>query len=169
MEFPLPPLAEQERIVVEAERCLQTADDLANILRLISERISTVRHVALTRAFTGTLVPASTDAEPAATLLGSSDQPNLRGRRRNSEATLDSAAMPKRPTSKRRSRRAITDVLAAAGEEMRPESLLDESGIGEDLIDEFFAELKRDLAAGRIVERRDGDGNPFIALDGGAA
>jgi hypothetical protein len=77
--------------------------------------------------------------------------------------------MPKRPARKRRSRRAITDVLAEAGEEMRPENLLDESGIGEDLIDEFFAELKRELAAGRIVERRDSDGNPFIALDRSAA
>jgi hypothetical protein len=125
--------------------------------------------VALTRAFTGTLVPASTDAELATTLLRSSDKPNLRGRRGGFEATSDSAAMPKRHPSKRRSRRAITDVLAAAGEEMRPEHLLDESGIGEDLIDEFFAELKRELAVGRIAERRDGDGNPFIALDGGAA
>ena len=77
--------------------------------------------------------------------------------------------MPKRPAGKRRPRRAITDVLAAAGEEMRPENLLNESGIGEDLIDEFFAELKLELAAGRIVERRDADGNPFIALDGSAA
>jgi hypothetical protein len=51
---------------------------------------------------------------------------------------------------------------------MRPETLFDASGIGEDLIDQFFAELKRALAAGWIVERRDSDGNPLIALGGSA-
>ena len=141
---------------------------MASTLHLISERISTVRHAALARAFTGALVPAAADAEPAASLLRSSEPSDVSGRG-DSEARLDSAAMPKRPAGKRRPRRAITDVLAAAGEEMRPENLLNESGIGEDLIDEFFAELKLELAAGRIVERRDADGNPFIALDGSAA
>lgn len=163
MEFPLPPLAEQERIVQEAERRLQSADDLASTLNLISERISVVRHAALARAFVGALVPAATDAEPAASLLHSPELPGV-GDRLDPKAKLDSPTMPKRPTSRRRSRRAITDVLTEAGEEMRPENLFDASGIGEDLIDEFFAELKQALAAGWIVERRDSDGNPLIAL-----
>lgn len=56
LEFPLPPLAEQERIVAEASRRLDIVQSLNAKLDLILERVDAARDLALLQAFTGSLV-----------------------------------------------------------------------------------------------------------------
>jgi restriction endonuclease S subunit len=67
--LPLPPLAEQTRIVAEVERRLSVLEELelavfANLLRA-----TRLRQSILQRAFTGNLVPQNPDDEPADKLL----------------------------------------------------------------------------------------------------
>jgi len=67
--FPLPPLAEQHRIVSEVERRLSLADELATIVEHSLKRADRLRQAILARAFEGRLVPQDPNDEPASVLL----------------------------------------------------------------------------------------------------
>jgi type I restriction enzyme S subunit len=56
---PIPPLAEQHRIVAEVDRRLSLADDLHRIISANLHRATRLRHAVLTAAFAGTLVQSS--------------------------------------------------------------------------------------------------------------
>ena len=60
-------------------------------------------------------------------------------------------------------RRPLAQVLAEGGGRMTPEQLFEDSGIGEDLIDDFYAELKREATTGRVEQRTD-DGRVYLML-----
>jgi type I restriction enzyme S subunit len=62
VEFPLPPLAEQHRIVAEVDRRLSVLDALDATLDANLARCGRLRQAVLKRAFEGRLVPAEADA-----------------------------------------------------------------------------------------------------------
>ena len=152
MEFPLPPLAEQERIVTEAKRCLAASDDLTEVVQRVLDRIGHVRHAALKLAFTGSLLPQAEDEQPAALLLQRIKL--VRQIMRVPEALRHRGPQIRRGLMQRKP---LVQVLADEGGRLTPEHLLQGSGIGEDLVDDFYAELKREEAAGRIRQESDGD------------
>lgn len=61
MRFPLPPLAEQHRIVAEVERRLSIIDELGTLVEINLARAGRLRQSILAKAFSGELVPASGD------------------------------------------------------------------------------------------------------------
>lgn len=67
--IPLPPLAEQHRIVAEVERRLSLVDDLDAALAAGLKRADRLRQAILKRAFSGRLVPQDPADEPASALL----------------------------------------------------------------------------------------------------
>ena len=67
--FPLPPLAEQHRIVAEVDRLLSTADETEQTVRAQLARAARLRQSVLKRAFEGKLVPQDPTDEPATVLL----------------------------------------------------------------------------------------------------
>jgi type I restriction enzyme S subunit len=67
--FPLPPLAEQHRIVAEVERRLSVVDDLEKTIEANLKRAERLRQAILARAFAGNLVPQDPTDEPASVLL----------------------------------------------------------------------------------------------------
>jgi len=69
LEFPLPPLAEQERIVAEVERRLSVIDQMEAALRDNLKRADRLRQAVLRDAFAGKLVPQDPNDEPASVLL----------------------------------------------------------------------------------------------------
>jgi type I restriction enzyme S subunit len=69
LEFPLPPLAEQERIVDEVERLLTMADAVAVSSREKRAHIARLRQSILRWAFEGKLVDQDPSDEPASVLL----------------------------------------------------------------------------------------------------
>lgn len=69
LPFPLPPLAEQERIVNEVERHLSVIDELAATVDVGVRRAQRLRQAILRRAFEGKLVPQDLRDEPASALL----------------------------------------------------------------------------------------------------
>jgi type I restriction enzyme, S subunit len=66
---PVPPLAEQARIVAGVEVQLSIIDALERIVRANEVRSSRLRSAVLDAAFSGTLVSQDTDDEPASVLL----------------------------------------------------------------------------------------------------
>lgn len=69
LRLPLPPQAEQARIVAEVERRLSLIDDLETAASANLKRADRLRQSILKRAFEGKLVPQDPADEPAAALL----------------------------------------------------------------------------------------------------
>lgn len=69
LEVPLPPLAEQHRIVAEVERRLSVVDEMEAAVAADLKRADRLRQAILRRAFAGKLVPQDPDDEPARVLL----------------------------------------------------------------------------------------------------
>lgn len=67
--FPLPPLAEQQRIVAEVERRLSVVDELKATVEKNLARCTHLRQSILKMAFEGRLVPQDVNDEPASDLL----------------------------------------------------------------------------------------------------
>ena len=67
--IPVPPMAEQERIVAEVERRLSIIEELESAVRANLKRAERLRQAILKRAFEGKLVPQDPTDEPASALL----------------------------------------------------------------------------------------------------
>jgi type I restriction enzyme S subunit len=163
LEFPLPPLAEQERTVAEAARRNDVAEALAGALSSILKQVDAARHLALTQAFTGKLVKPIANDFPAIEMLeliraGRTQSITLRPQVDNGGTMVRAAA------KRRRNRVPLMQALADAGRPLSPEELLSASGIGEDLIEEFFAELKAAHLAGRVRQSRDSQGQIGLSI-----
>ena len=98
LPVPLPPLAEQRRIVAEVERRLSVVQQAEAAVEASLARAERLRQSILKQAFTGRLVPQDPDDEPASALLG-----RIRAER-ESEAEASRAAKGKSRT--RRARKA---------------------------------------------------------------
>jgi type I restriction enzyme S subunit len=70
LDVPLPPLAEQRRIVAEVERRLSVVAEVGAAIEANLKRADRLRQAILKRAFAGRLVPQDPADEPAAVLLG---------------------------------------------------------------------------------------------------
>ena len=69
MIFPLPPLAEQRRIVLEVERRLSIADGVEKTVAQSLAQAERLRQGILKKAFEGRLVAQDASDEPAGVLL----------------------------------------------------------------------------------------------------
>ena len=99
MALPLPPLAEQHRIVAEVERRLSVIQKTEATVEASLARAKRLRQSILKQAFSGNLVPQDPDDEPASVLLE-----RIRAER---EASAKASASIKNE-SKRRSRKKAT-------------------------------------------------------------
>ena len=96
LPVPLPPLAEQRRIVAEVERRLSVIQQAEAAVEASLQRAERLRQSILKRAFSGELVPQDTDDEPASVLLG-----RIRAQREAEQKAA--SATKKRPARRRRS------------------------------------------------------------------
>jgi type I restriction enzyme S subunit len=69
LPVPLPPFAEQQRIVAEVERHISIIEELETVVEANLTRAERLRQSILKRAFEGKLVPQDTADEPASRLL----------------------------------------------------------------------------------------------------
>lgn len=159
LEFPLPPTAEQNRIVTEFERLASVSAKQSSTVETLTTRCATLRHSILHHAFTGKLVPQDPDEGNAADLV-----------RRIREAYAQADAEP-RPTRPRRQltaktgggkkmtkRQHVHDVLVKTREKLSPEELFKQCGFDDETVDDFFDELKREVGSGRILQQKTREG-----------
>ena len=95
LPIPLPPLAEQRRIVAEVERRLSVVQQAEAAVEASLVRAERLRQSILKQAFSGKLVPQDPSDEPASVLLE-----RIRAERAEAEAAAKSNRKPKRRRSK---------------------------------------------------------------------
>ena len=95
--MPLPPLAEQHRIVVEVERRLSVIEQTEAAVEANIARAERLRQSILKQAFSGQLVPQDPNDEPASVLLE-----RIKGEREASLATAKNGRQPGRRRAKPR-------------------------------------------------------------------
>ena len=93
MVIPLPPFAEQRRILAEVERQLSVIQQAEGTIQINVRRIERLRQSILKKAFCGQLASQDADDEPASVLL----------ERIRAEREAAKAVVPKRKRSRRRS------------------------------------------------------------------
>lgn len=69
LDVPLPPLAEQQRIIAEVDRRLSIVDEIKSMVDANLKRATALRQSILKRAFEGKLVSQDLNDEPASVLL----------------------------------------------------------------------------------------------------
>lgn len=106
---PLPPAAEQERIVAEVDRHLSRADALAASIAQSKRRAQRLRRAILAAAFQGRLVPQDPNDEPASVLLD-----RIRTQVANAEVTTTSTQRRGRSLAPARVAEATTTYAAPA-------------------------------------------------------
>ena len=92
---PIPPLAEQRRIVTEVERRLSVIQQAEAAVEANLTRAERLRQSILKQAFSGKLVPQDPSDEPASVLLE-----RIRAERAEAEAAAQSNRKPRRRRSK---------------------------------------------------------------------
>ena len=92
---PVPPLAEQHRIVAEVERRLSVVQQAEAAVEANLSRAKQLRQSILKQAFSGKLVPQDPNDEPASVLLE-----RIRAERAEAEAAAKSQRKPRRRRSK---------------------------------------------------------------------
>ena len=97
MPIPLPPLAEQRRIVAEVERRLSVIQQAEAAVEANLVRAERLRQSILKQAFSGKLVPQDPGDEPASVLLN-----RIRAEREAAQAAARADRKPKRRPSKKR-------------------------------------------------------------------
>ena len=97
---PLPPLAEQRRIVAEVDRRLSAIQEAESTVEANLTRGERLRQSILKQAFSGRLVPQDPNDEPASALLE-----RIRAEREEAAAAARSNGKPRRDRSKNSRRR----------------------------------------------------------------
>ena len=95
LPIPLPPLAEQRRIVAEVERRLSVIQQAETTVETSLQRAERLRQSILKQAFSGQLAPQDPNDEPAAVLMA---------RIRKERAAAEAAAKARRKPRRRRAR-----------------------------------------------------------------
>ena len=102
--MPVPPLAEQHRIVAEVERRLSVIEQTEAAVEANLARADRLRQSILKQAFSGQLVPQDPNDEPASVLLEriraereaarAAAQPHRRARRRRARSSPEKQIAP---------------------------------------------------------------------------
>lgn len=163
LPIPVPPLAEQFRVLAEVERRLSVNDQMEKTAELNLKRAERLRQAILKRAFEGKLVPQDPNDEPADILL---ERIKAERKRHELERLTE---RPARLVEQRRDRmgtdqrRPLRDVLAESGRQMAPDELFRSSGFREaEEADEFYSELREEIRKKRIVEHRPNSTDVFL-------
>jgi type I restriction enzyme, S subunit len=144
INVPLPPLQEQEKIVMEIQRQLTIAKNQNELSDHSLHRISRLRQSILEEAFQGRLVDQNPEDEPASELL-------QRIQAEREEREKQQAAKPKKERKKmteEKKRKPLVETLHAVGIRLTPEELFRRAGFDEESVDEFYEELRQELQIG---------------------
>ncbi len=147
LAVPLPPLAEQKRIVAEVERRLSVAEELEAVVAANLRRAARLRQAILQKAFSGKLVPQNPNDEFAPYQFDRvGTAPVITPRPQITRTAKEPQRMATEPIE---SLDELLERLDALGGESAPERLLIATGLGDD-VEKFFDLLRSGRDAGNL-------------------
>ncbi len=165
---PLPPLAEQCRIVLEVERRLSVADDVARTVEQSLAQAQRLRQSILKKAFEGKLVEQNPNDEPAIVFLERIKEEKARRESQEREKNKVKAKpknkkvdIMKKDTEELEKIIGLYEILQSSKKSLTPKELWQSSKLS---IDDFYSQLKIEVEKGRIMERRPNDSSVFLEI-----
>lgn len=154
LPFPLPPKAEQDRIVAEADARLAASGEQRLTVEASIARFAVMRREIWTAAVSGKLVAQQSEDEPAETLLGQQQPPELALPTPESSGKDDVMTKPPRRAARTAPEiRPLATVLSEAGRAVPAPDLFAAAGYDRDSagdIERFYIALREEL--GRTIE-----------------
>jgi type I restriction enzyme S subunit len=140
ISIPLPPIAEQQRIVAEVEQRLAAIDRIEKQILAALEQTSQLRIALFHRSLSGKFIPQSTNDEAASLLL---EKITAAKKSRLEEQKKEAPKAMKRKTPIPASRLDLLEVLNSHAEGLTPEELMAESGYASDEVPAFYQALRK--------------------------
>ena len=155
LPFPLPPAAEQERIVAEAEVRLAASRDQRLAVEASVTRFDAMRREIWAAAVSGRLVAQDPQDEPAETLLARLGSPSEPGRRLLETPGKENivSSPPRRSARTQPTIRPLTEILSEVGHAVPAPELFAAAGYDRDSasdVERFYTALRDEL--GRTIE-----------------
>lgn len=157
LKIALPPIEEQKEIIRRTTELFICANSLETNLKLAKERILSLRHSILTKAFSGKLVPQLLEEESSQILLA-----NITKQRSMVEKPKKIAT--EKATGERMSSvkiKTIIEVLNEAGKPLTSQQILSEAGYPNDVnseqLEQFFLDIREQLLSNKITKFRTSD------------
>lgn len=164
LPIPLPPLAEQIRIVEEVERRLSIIDGLEKSIVVSLQRAETLRQKVLQDAFTGKLVERDPQDEPASLLLERIKVERIRSEAEEREKRKEERNILKKSgKTAMGERRKLIEVLRAAERPLTPETLFREASFKAEEVEAFYEELRQADKDGLIAEEKHPNGDVYLS------
>lgn len=159
MIFPLSPHTEQEQIVALVEEQLSIISELETTVEHSLKRAERERQSILQEAFAGRLVPQDTEDEPASVLLERIREERQRREEeeRGARKLKGSTKMASERTATNKQRKPLREVLQEAKQPITPDDLFRRAGFQVNDVDDFFADLRKEVKNGRIRQVRPDD------------
>lgn len=161
LEFPVPPLEEQEQIVQKFARQFAASERLDALLSRANDNSRRLKRSILLKAFRGELVDQNFSDEPASGLINRIARERHAARDRRKSRT--SKAVPGKFTMK--NFLPIRDALKDHGRALSAQELFQLSGYPDDaptdLVERFFLDLREGLSSGLLVRTSDGHEDVF--------
>jgi type I restriction enzyme S subunit len=165
--FPLPPLAEQHRIVSEIERRFSVIDQIEKTIDQALIQAEKLRQSILKKAFEGKLLPQNSIDESASILLEKvkKEKANLAASnkiKRKSTSKLKTTEMGKMKSSEADIQDTdLYKILNSSNSPLTPKKLWQLSKLD---IEDFYERLKVEVEKSRIVERRPNDIDVYLEI-----
>ncbi len=159
---PLPPLAEQARLIEEVESKLSLAQAAEQIVDANLTRVETLRQGMLEKAFEGKLVPQDPhNDEPASALLES-----IREERKRRKEEGKSAKVPRyrKPIMKSESKPTTFQEILKEVPSMTADELFKQAGFVHDQVEAFYEQLRLEISKGRIRIVRTNEVDVFLEM-----
>ncbi len=166
LEFPLPPRTEQEQIASEVEQALSVIAQLEAIVEANLKRSERLRQTILNEAFSGRLVAQDPEDEPASELLVQIREERAireqEERQRRKVTVMSESPNEKLMVISSKERLSLHQVLVEAKKPLVPDDLFKRAGLQVDAVEEFFEELRKEIASKRIREIRPDDTQVYL-------
>ena len=155
--IPLASIDEMQEILLKIDNYFSCISPIQTVVKKNLIQIEKLDQSILFKAFNGELVPQDPKDEPASQLLQRiklekemlpTEKKVISRKKRGTQQKED------RKVTKKNERRSLTEVLQPHLSGLSPESLFQQAGFDKDRVDEFYAELKNEVALGNIVEDR---------------